>query len=171
MGRESRFAHTIELTREEVFALESVLKNEVADEGVPVGKGLLLKLGSALLQQAGAGDTPAPVEMALSEREAWTARDCVPITMQIGHQPVGLTLKTKLYRLLLEYDTEEKAGETLKALEASERERLAHAPGGDGSAAPESTGGGGDEQLPRRPRRHRRKAPPGATSISSSESY
>jgi hypothetical protein len=109
----------LELTREETYALESVLKNDDTEDGVRIAKPLLLKLGSAFLQQNQEGGELTPVTLALTEKETWLARDRVPITLQIGHQPVGLTLKKKLYRLLLDFDTDAQAGEVMKDLEAS----------------------------------------------------
>ncbi|MBI3953634.1 MAG: hypothetical protein HY330_03890 [Chloroflexi bacterium] len=109
----------LELTREETYALESVLKNDDTEEGVRVAKPLLLKLGSAFIQQNQDGSELTPVTLALTEKEAWLARDRIPITMQIGHQPVGLTLKKKIYRILLEFDTEAQAGEVIEDLAAA----------------------------------------------------
>lgn len=109
----------IELTREETYALESVLKNDDTEEGVRVAKPLLLKLGSAFIQQNQDGSELTPVTLALTEKEAWLARDRIPVTMQIGHQPVGLTLKKKIYRILLEFDTEAQAGEIVEDLAAA----------------------------------------------------
>ncbi|MBI1971547.1 MAG: hypothetical protein HYS52_01715 [Candidatus Wildermuthbacteria bacterium] len=112
-------AKTIELTREETYALESVLKNDDTEEGVRVAKALILKIGSALMQQNQEGAESALVTIAMTEREAWLARDRIPITMQIGHQPVGLSIKKKIYRILLEFDTESKAGDMIRELDQS----------------------------------------------------
>lgn len=109
----------IELTREETYALESVLKNDDAEEGVRVAKPLLLKIGSAFLQQNQDGSELTPVTLTLTEKETWLARDRIPLTLQIGHQSVGLTLKTKIYRLLLEFDTEAQVGDVIADLAAS----------------------------------------------------
>ena len=111
----------LDLTREETYALESLLKNDDAEEGVRVAKPLLLKIGSAFVQQNEDGGELTPVPIALTEKEAWLARDRIPITLQIGHQPVGLTLKKKLYRILLEFDTEAQAGEVIEDLATSVR--------------------------------------------------
>ncbi len=111
----------LELTREETYALESVLKNDDTEEGVRVAKPLLLKIGSVFVQQSQDGNELTPVTIALTEKEAWLSRDRIPITLQIGHQPVGLTLKKKLYRILLEFDTEAQAGELMEDLAASVR--------------------------------------------------
>ncbi|MSQ34167.1 MAG: hypothetical protein EXR60_07130 [Dehalococcoidia bacterium] len=107
---------TLELTREETYALESVLKNDEEEEGVHIAKHLLLKIGSAFVQQNQDGPdlSGTLVTIALTEKETWLARDRIPITLQIGHQPVGLTLKKKLYRILLEFDTEAQAGEVIE---------------------------------------------------------
>ncbi len=109
----------IELTREETYALESVLKNDDTEDGVRVARPLLLKIGSAFLQQNQDGSELTPVTITLTEKEAWLARDRIPITLQIGHQPAGLTLKTKLYKLLIEFDTEAQVGDVIQDLAAS----------------------------------------------------
>lgn len=118
-----RLAHSIELARLETYALESVLRNDAMDEDVRVGKGLLLKVGSALLQLERVAEADAKVTIVLTQREAWAARDAVPITMQMGQAPVGLSLKRKLYVVILEYDTEDEAKGLLLELNRSEERR------------------------------------------------
>lgn len=110
----------IELIREETYALESVLKNDDTEEGVHIAKPLLLKIGSAFLEQNQEGNESESVTLAITEKEAWLARDRIPITLQIGQQPVGLNLKKKIYHILLEFDTDAQAGDVVARLAAWE---------------------------------------------------
>lgn len=99
----------------ELMALESVLSpSEVAAEGeralaasVPSME-LCRKIGSALLVGHA---SRSPTEIALTEREAWALRERVGIFMAVGQrQDVGLSIKLKLYRLLLDFDTAAQTG-------------------------------------------------------------
>lgn len=100
----------------ELMALESVLTpSEVSTEAQKAQpqsaptRDLCLKIGSALLQSREQG---GEVIMVLTEQEVWLLRERISVFMAIGSRSdVGLSIKLKLYGLLLDYAFAREAGE------------------------------------------------------------
>lgn len=136
----------------ELMGIESVLAPSEAGAGAEAGKALpdtvpsrdlVRKIGSALLQ---AHESRGEVEVALTEREAWCLRERLSIFLSVGQRAdVGLTVKLKLYGLLLEFDTARATGD-LATADHEERGRrevsdaLLYMPGRDGGAHPDGAG-------------------------------
>ncbi|MBI2098566.1 MAG: hypothetical protein HYT49_02815 [Candidatus Wildermuthbacteria bacterium] len=100
----------------ELMALESVLTpSEVTANAEKMGaltvptQDLCLKVGSALIE---AREKGGEADLVLSEPECWILRERANIFMSIGQRhDVGLSIKLKLYHLLLDYAFEREAGE------------------------------------------------------------
>lgn len=110
--------HMLELSIEEIYALDLCVHNDDADDGQPVAKPLLLRLGGVWIDFLNIEEAARPntVSLAITEREAWLLRDHIPLMLQIGSKMVGLALKEKIYRLLLQYDVEHEADAVLRTL-------------------------------------------------------
>lgn len=100
----------------ELLVIESVLTpteaatdhQRAADSLIP-SRDLCLKVGSSLLQ---AREREGEVVLALSEQECWVVRERVNIFASVGpRQDVGLTVKLKVYRMLLEYAFAQEVGD------------------------------------------------------------
>ena len=128
----------------ELMALESVLSpSEVMAGGegkmlspAVLSKELCLKIGSALIQ---AREIGGAVDIVLSETECWALRERVNIFMSIGQRhDVGLTIKLKLYQLLLAYAFAREAGE-FETADHEERSARAVREGLEGRAREQGT--------------------------------
>ena len=129
----------------ELMALEATLSPSEVSGGdgkvllsssVP-SKDLCLKIGSALIQAREAGGA---VDLVLTEPEFWVLRERVSIFTSIGQRhDLGMTIKLKLYRLLLEYAFAREVGEigTADYEELSEevKERLGKVQGQKGNTS------------------------------------
>lgn len=87
----------IEITPDEAMAIDSLCKNE------DISQELFLQIGQIIL-------SGEPMKVAVSERDLWRIREAVPYAHMIGKEPVGLTLKQKIYQCLLNMDMERELG-------------------------------------------------------------
>lgn len=87
----------IEITPDEAMAIDSLCKNE------DLSQELFLQIGQIIL-------SGEPRRVAVSERDLWRIREAVPYAHMIGKEPVGLTLKQKVYECLLNMDLERELG-------------------------------------------------------------
>lgn len=88
---------------------EAAMEHQRAQDALMPSKELCLKVGSALLQ---ARERDGEVVLALSEQECWVVRERVNIFASVGSkQDVGLTVKLKVYHMLLEYAFAQEVGD------------------------------------------------------------
>jgi len=87
----------IEITPDEAMAIDSLCKNEAISQDV------FLQIGEIIL-------SGEPMKVAISEQDLWRIREAVPYAHMIGKEPVGLTLKKKVYECLLNMDMERELG-------------------------------------------------------------
>jgi len=87
----------IEITPDEAMAIDSLCKNE------DLSQDLFLQIGQIMLSSE-------PMKIIVSERDLWRIRETVPYAHMIGKEPVGLTLKHKVYECLLNMDMERELG-------------------------------------------------------------
>lgn len=102
----------------EVICLADAVRNEDCDGDRPIGKALLLKLGSAYLELVGEHDLDSQtrVSVGVTEPETWLLRSKVQTgTVGIDKTVIGAGLLRKLYALLLEFNTPEAALPTVAA--------------------------------------------------------
>jgi hypothetical protein len=57
------------------------------------------------------------MRVAVSEQDRWRIREAVPYAHMIGKEPVGLTLKRKVYECLLNMDVERELGIPVSTVE------------------------------------------------------
>ena len=87
----------IEITPNEAIAIDHLCKNE----HFPME--LFLQMGQIIL-------SGEPTRVSISEGDLWKIRETVPYAYMIGKEPVGLTLKHKVYKCLLDMDLEREIG-------------------------------------------------------------
>lgn len=87
----------IEITPDEAMAIDLLCKN------VTISQDVFLQIGEIIL-------SGAPMKVAVSEQDLWRIREAVPYSHMIGKEPVGLTLKKKVYECLLNMDIERELG-------------------------------------------------------------
>jgi len=100
--------------KEVVYLTDSILNKDIA-EGLsekeaymPLARPLLLKLASLFTELVSeTGVLPGPVDIAITEEEAWLLRTKVRSgdILQDG-TPIGISLLCKLYNLLIEFNNE-----------------------------------------------------------------
>lgn len=107
----------IELTRNEVLYLDDkltlilasiedmdefpiTLRGVASTAELAAGSELLLKLGRAII------DDKQQTEINFVADELWLLRELAQSSVVVGKEPVGLNLKKKIYRVLLEQDAE-----------------------------------------------------------------
>ncbi|MDY6907861.1 MAG: hypothetical protein SV910_06480 [Chloroflexota bacterium] len=103
----------IEITPNEAIAIDHLCKND------DLPREMFLQIGQVLLS-----GEPAPVSV--SEGELWRLREVVPYAYTVGKEPVGLSLKHKVFQCLLDMDMEREVGIPLGSIEepAYDKERL-----------------------------------------------
>ena len=87
----------IEITPTESMAIDQLCKNE------DLSHDLFLQIGQIIL-------SGEPMKVTVSEQDLWRIREAVPYAHTIGKEPVGLTLKQKVYECLLNMDMERELG-------------------------------------------------------------
>ena len=94
----------IEITPDEAMAIDSLCKNET------VSQDLFLQIGEIIL-------SGSPMKVAVSEQDLWRIREAIPYSHMVGREPVGLTLKKKVYECLLNMDIERELGLPVSTVE------------------------------------------------------
>jgi hypothetical protein len=87
----------IEITPKEAMAIDLLCRNE------DLSPKLFLQIGQIILR----GE---PMKVSVSEQDLWRIREAVPYAQMIDKEPVGLTLKCKVYECLLNMDLEREIG-------------------------------------------------------------
>ena len=98
-------AKPITFTATEIEGLEGIMSagHKWLDGSTPAYPTLILKLGRAFLEVQ---NESKPQELYLNEMEAWYLREIVPSNMRIKGEPAGVSIKKKLYPLLLDFEAE-----------------------------------------------------------------
>ena len=93
----------------EIEGLEQIVSagHKWLDGTNPAYPNLILKVGRAFLEAQNGGKHQ---ELYLSEVEAWYLREIVSTNMRTKGEPVGLTIKKKLYPLILDFEAERYSG-------------------------------------------------------------
>lgn len=95
----------VELTAMEVLFLADRTKNDATDDGCPVAKPFLLKIGSAYLEMIGESPKSGTVTIHLTEAETWHARSLFNSGDRCdADSKLGIHILRKLYALLLQFD-------------------------------------------------------------------
>jgi len=94
----------IEITPNEAMAIESLCKNEAISQDV------FLQIGEIIL-------SGTPRKVAVSEQDLWRIREAIPYSHMIGKDPVGLTLKKKVYECLINMSIERELGIPVSSVE------------------------------------------------------
>ncbi len=95
----------ISLTATEIEGLEQIISvgHKWLDGSIPAYPNLILKMGRAFLEGQNGGN---PQELYLNEIETWYLREILPTNMKVRGEPIGLTIKKKLYPLMLDFEAE-----------------------------------------------------------------
>ena len=124
---EETFAtHMLELSEDEIYLIDQYVHNDDTDDDRRIAKPLLRRVGGAWLSLLDNSDQQV-VSVSVTEREVWLLRERVPVMAMIGQKPTGLGLKKKIYRLLIQYDTERESNEAISALQVGAAMLLATA--------------------------------------------
>lgn len=108
----------IELTAYEVMLFTDRTTNGATDDGIEIGKKLLLKLGSAYLEMVGETAKVGTVTVWLTQREAWYARTLFNSGDRVdADSKLGIHMLRKLYAIILAFETAEATGDVLDAEE------------------------------------------------------
>jgi len=104
-------AKYVELTEEEAWAIDHVIRHTYPPDGLSpnVGQALLLKVMHLVLEfEERRGQPFAPVQLpiALTEDECWAIDHQVRLDLALNGKPVGRTLLLKVFRLLTEFANE-----------------------------------------------------------------
>lgn len=87
----------IEITPKEAMAIDLLCKND------DISEGLFLQIGQIIL-------SGEPMRVSLTERDLWNLRQSVPYAHMIDREPVGMSLKQKIYECLVNMDTQREIG-------------------------------------------------------------
>ena len=98
----SLFLHEVGLEDNYFGELDSTLKDLSGQAILGADKVLLLKLGKGLLESIENSDGNAVID--LEEKELWMIRELATMDVFIGDEPVGETIKHKVYKTLLEFE-------------------------------------------------------------------
>ena len=95
----------VTFTATEIEGLEQIISagHKWLDGSNPAYPNLILKLGRAFLEVQNGAQSQ---ELYVSEMEAWYLREIAPTNMRVKGETVGLTIKGKLYPLLLDFEAE-----------------------------------------------------------------
>jgi hypothetical protein len=106
------------LNQDECMVLTDRVRNDAADEGIPIGKPFLLKLSAAYLDLMGEKPTDATVTIWITEREAWLARSVLNSGDRTDRNPrLGVGMLRKLYTILKAFEAAEAIGKVSDAEE------------------------------------------------------
>ncbi len=94
----------IEITPNEAMAIDLLCKNGA------ISQEIFLQIGEIIL-------SGTPMKVAVSEQDLWRIREAVPYSHTIGREPVGLSLKKKVYECLLNMDMERELGVPVSTIE------------------------------------------------------
>lgn len=102
----------LELSAMEVLYATDRVQNTDQDEGKPIAKRLLLKLGSAYLEMIGEQPKGGTITVHVTESEAWLLRSKLNSGDRCDADPkLGIHMLRKLYAILLAFDAADQAGE------------------------------------------------------------
>lgn len=99
----------IEVSEDEAWSIDHMVRHTFADGPTNVGKALLLKSMNIILEfeeRRGKPLPPQTLPLALTEDECWAVDHQIRCDLTVNGKPVGRTLLLKVFRLLTEYANE-----------------------------------------------------------------
>lgn len=88
-------------TKLELLYIDDKISEDVHD----VGKELMMKLGSAIIMLI--EENSETTVLPFSEDELWVVRNLATSSISVGNEPVGLSLKMKIYKALRELKSDD----------------------------------------------------------------
>ncbi len=149
----------VEITEDEAWAIDHTIRHTYSEGPSNVGKGLLLKVMTLILEFEERRDQPlAPqtLPLALTEDECWAIDHQIRCDLTVNNKPVGRSILLKVFRALTEFANErdaesgvEQLGSLADMLRAPAEEQLGGSdPGGSGPGQPAPRGGRGNNAPP-----------------------
>ncbi|MBI3973105.1 MAG: hypothetical protein HY332_17650 [Chloroflexi bacterium] len=99
----------IEITEDEAWAIDHTIRHTYADGPNNVGKDLLLKVMTVILEfeeRRGKPFSPQVLALALTEDECWAVDHQIRCDLTVNGKPIGRALLLKIFRALTEYVNE-----------------------------------------------------------------
>ena len=141
----------IEITEDEAWAIDHTIRHTYADAANNVGKDLLLKVMTLVLEfeeRRGKPFAPQVLPLALTEDECWAVDHQIRCDLTVNGKPIGRGLLLKVFRALTEFanDRDSESGvqqlgslaDLLRAPAEEEPSSSQDAPDGEGSPRGES---------------------------------
>jgi hypothetical protein len=163
----------IEITEDEAWAIDHTIRHTYSDGPANVGRDLLLKVMTVVLEfedRRGKPFAPETLPVAVTEDECWAIDHQIRCDLTVNNKPVGRAILLKVFRALTEFTNErdsesgvEHLGSLADLLRAPDEEQLSDGPSqtdvvADADADDSSSGGGSSRRGPdtdpsgRRPR-------------------
>ncbi|MCX5990172.1 MAG: hypothetical protein NTV35_14280 [Chloroflexi bacterium] len=121
----------IELSEDESWAIDLMVRHTYAESGSVIGQGLLLKVMNLILEfedRRGTPTSPVALPMAVTEEECWALDHQVRCDLTINNKNVGRGLLVKVFRTLTAFANERDATSGVAWLD----DLTARLPGNDG---------------------------------------
>lgn len=96
----------IELTEDEAWAVDHTIRHTYADGQTVIGRDLLLKVMTVILEfedRRGKPFAPETLPVALTEDEAWAVDHQIRCDLTVNNKPVGRAVLLKVFRVLTEF--------------------------------------------------------------------
>ena len=96
----------IEITEDEAWAIDHTIRHTLNEGGANVGKDLLLKAMTLILEfeeRRGKPFAPLVLPLALTEDECWAVDHQIRCDLTVNGKPVGRALLLKIFRALTEF--------------------------------------------------------------------
>ena len=153
----------VELNEDEAWAIDHTIRHTYSDGQNNVGRDLLLKVMTVILEfedRRGKPFAPETLPVALTEDEAWAIDHQIRCDLTVNNKPVGRAILLKTFRALSEFANErdseggvERLGNLADLLRAPAEESVDPSDGGGGVAtdAPPGSDDGPADRPPFRP--------------------
>ncbi len=96
----------IEITEDEAWAIDHTIRHTYAEGQSNVGRDLLLKVMTVVLEfeeRRGKPFAPETLPVAVTEDECWAIDHQIRCDLTVNNKPVGRAILLKVFRLLTEY--------------------------------------------------------------------
>lgn len=99
----------VEINEDEAWAIDHTIRHTYSDSGVVIGRDLLLKVMTLVLEfeeRRGKPFAPETLPLALTEDECWAIDHQIRCDLTVNNKPVGRAILLKVFQALASYANE-----------------------------------------------------------------
>ncbi len=96
----------VEITEDEAWAIDHTIRHTYADGQTTIGRDLLLKVMTVILEfeeRRGKPFSPETLPVAMTEDECWAVDHQIRCDLTVNNKPVGRAILLKIFRALTEF--------------------------------------------------------------------